>query len=41
MMTNPTPKIEKLIVDDKMKDDFVPLEEFDPNETLETLRLYR
>ena len=41
MMTNPTTKIEKLIVDDKIKDDFVPSEEFDPNETVELLRLYR
>ena len=41
MMINPTPKIETLIVDDNIKDDFVPLEEFDPNEPQELLRLYR
>ena len=40
-MTNPTPKIEKLIIDDDIKDDFVPSEEFDSNETEELLRLYR
>ena len=42
MMTNPIPKIEKLFIYyDDIKDDFVPSEEFDPNETLESLRLYR
>ena len=40
-MTNPTQKIEKLIMDDYITDDFVPSEEFDPNEPQELLRLYR
>ena len=42
LMTNPTPEIEPLTIDDNnIKDDFVPPEEFDPNEPLEILRLYR
>ena len=41
-MTNPTTKIEKLFMYyDDIKDDLVPSEEFDRNETLELLRLYR
>ena len=41
-MSNPTRKIEKLFkYYDDIKDDFVPSEEFDSNETQELLRLYR
>ena len=41
-MSNPTTKIEKLFrYYDDIKDDLDQSEEFDPNETLELLRLYR
>ena len=40
-MTNPTPEVKPLIIDENIVKDLVPPEEFDPNEPLEILRLYR
>ena len=40
-MTNPTLEVEPLIIDENIVKDLVPPEEFDPNEPLEILRLYR
>ena len=41
MMANPTLKVKPLMIDENIVKDLVPPEEFDPNEPLEILRLYR